>query len=383
MAEALAVVGSAASVLQLVDFGLGLARERPTHFAALIGDIRRAMEIVRVYIAQHAPAPAAHPDLPAALTDGVRNLVERLHAVRKLLTTTPYTASGSSTAAGTGTVPSLSLARRVKWVLASKKFHEAFILLESQKTSLQLQLQQAASLEQKLSQSLQSFVDGFTQDQNTILDRLDNHGASLRDSFEGQAQLLCDRQDAFQSVLSGRVEDLEQQFEQGKERDMEMMGALEAMQAKVQASICRIRALQSLNSRLLERISNIETSDAAIDSEALAAIVRAEMQNVLLSLGGSLLPDRPVTDGPLAQFAQKISDQIGRDFLLSEESGRGADVTITTTKQPRDNASGRIGKRKTVIKVTFRPAAWLPLVAWKRLSSWRRATGVSTISSPA
>ncbi|KAK3361099.1 hypothetical protein B0T24DRAFT_642320 [Lasiosphaeria ovina] len=185
------------------------------------------------------------------------------------------------------------------------------------------------------------------------------------------------------------------------------------MQTKVQASSSHLSALQSLNSRLLERISNIETSDAAIDSEALAAIVRAEMQNVLLSLGGSVLPGRPVTDGPLAQSAQRIPDQIGRDFLLSEESGRDAgtststqdaepqsherlsmdladfgpstrsirptkqttrfsrqflggmgvlEVTVTTIKQPLDHGSGRRGTRKTVIKVTFRPAAWLPLV---------------------
>lgn len=78
MAEALAAVGlRLAREAYSFVWAIKDAPRDTQDFAALIDDIRRAMEIVRAYIAQHATMPAAHPDLPASLTDGVRNLVER------------------------------------------------------------------------------------------------------------------------------------------------------------------------------------------------------------------------------------------------------------------------------------------------------------------
>lgn len=264
------------------------------------------------------------------------------------------------------------------------------------------QRQQTVALENRLAQSLQTFVDRYTHDHSITLDSIENHGALLRSSFDDQLRSLCGRQDSLQSTLERRIGDLERQFAQGRQRENQIVGAIQSMQSRIQVLTNLLRELHSLNSRLLERKSTVETLSPAMDGDPFATIVRIEVQNVIQSLGRSVFPGRVAAHESLARSALEISNQIGKEFLQLEaargdasasnktddeahkdepnlDSNLGPAKTAAQTFRCHWEFSGRMGtlivtirstrpvgrefgQRITVIKAIFRPAAWLPLL---------------------
>jgi hypothetical protein len=136
----LTTVGSVASVVQLVDFGLRLTRDIYTFLwalkdssqdiqtiCALVDDTNSALETRKKYVEEHQLSKEATISLPSGLIDGICHLVKTLEGIRKMLPTHSDN--------------EISFARRFKWVMDSRKLRDSFRLLQRHMTTLQVTLQ--------------------------------------------------------------------------------------------------------------------------------------------------------------------------------------------------------------------------------------------------
>ncbi len=233
---------------------------------------------------------------------------------------------------------------------------------------------------------------------STLLYTIDSRSAQLRGSFENQIRTFSDRQTDLHAVLRDRINGLEIQVKGSRDENSQIINAINLLRVKIQTSTAQLQELQSLNARLLERISTVEFSNPVEDKEAFASIIKAEVQNVMMSFGTEILEARTTAHESFSTSARKVSEQVGKDLLRSKSSRKARETRASTegrwTKDAgsasdiettwestthRWNFSGRLGsltvtlnstwphgrefvQSSTVIKAVFRPASWVPLV---------------------
>ena len=145
MAEALAILGMASSIIQVVDFGLRVSREMYTFLNELkdsrkdientsrtLGGVTSVLVDVKAYVEERRRDKMP---IPEAISHGIHQIQYILTCARSLF---PNNCS------------ELSIYKRIKWVVDAKRLRQFSQQLDSEKSTLQIALLMAFQLVSQL-----------------------------------------------------------------------------------------------------------------------------------------------------------------------------------------------------------------------------------------